>query len=171
MERPIQKLPQVREGLDSPYEAIESTNGKHPGGRPTKRTAKITEQICEGISYGLTDEEVAALVDIDDSTLTRWKKEPEFCGAIKRAMATRKLHRLKRIEAGDPGWQGTAWAIERQYPEQFSRPEIQLSFKLAENREKQKTSAKEWEVRVRPEIAEFVKGIAPISYGVPSRHA
>jgi hypothetical protein len=148
----------------------EEIEPKHPGGRPTKRTSKITERICEGISYGLTDEEVAALVGIDDSTLTRWKKDPEFCGAIKRAMAIRKLDRLKRIESGDPGWQGTAWAIERQYPEQFSRPEIQLSLKLAENREKQKKSAMEWEARVRPEIAEFVKGIAPISYGVPSRH-
>jgi hypothetical protein len=28
----------------------------------------MTEQICDGISYGLTDEEVAALVGIDDST-------------------------------------------------------------------------------------------------------
>src|SRR5438309_5948712 len=46
---------------------------KHPGGRPTKRTPEITEQICEGISYGLRDEEVAAMVGIDDSTLTCWK--------------------------------------------------------------------------------------------------
>jgi adenylyl- and sulfurtransferase ThiI len=105
---------------------LENTIGKHPGGRPTKRTAKITEQICEGISYGLTDEEVAALVGIDDSTLTRWKKEPEFCGAIKKAQAIRKLSRLKRIEKGESGWQGTAWAMERQHPEQFGPPEVQL---------------------------------------------
>jgi hypothetical protein len=96
--------------VQNPYEAIRSrmlknANGKHPGGRPTKRTAKITEQICEGISYGLTDEEVAALVGIDDYTLTRWKKDPEFCGAIKKAQATRLLIRLKRIEKGEPGWQ------------------------------------------------------------------
>jgi hypothetical protein len=53
---------------------------KHPGGRPTKRTPEITDQICEAISYGLTDEEVAAMVGIDDSTLTCWKKIPEFSG-------------------------------------------------------------------------------------------
>jgi hypothetical protein len=87
---------------------------KHPGGRPTKRTPEITEQICEGISYGLRDEEIAAMVGIDDSTLTCWKKIPEFSGAIKRAVAMRKLDRLKRIEKGEPGWQGTAWAMERQ---------------------------------------------------------
>jgi Bacteriophage CII protein len=78
---------------------------KHPGGRPTKRTPEITDQISEAISYGLTDEEVAAMVGIDDSTLTRWKKDPEFCGAIKRAVAMRKLDRLKRIESGAIGWQ------------------------------------------------------------------
>ena len=119
---------------------VAHTNGRHPGGRPTKRTAKMTEQICDGISYGLTDEEVAALVGIDDSTLTRWKKEPEFCGAIKRAQAIRKLSRLKRIEKGESGWQGTAWAMERQYPERFGPPEVQLRRRAEE---KTKMSSKE----------------------------
>jgi hypothetical protein len=50
-----------------------------PGGRPSARTPEITEKICEAISYDLTDEEVAAMVGIDDSTLTCWKKDPEFC--------------------------------------------------------------------------------------------
>jgi AraC-like DNA-binding protein len=106
---------------------------KHPGGRPTKRTPEITDQICEAISYGLTDEEVAALAGIDDSTLTRWKKDPEFCGAIKRAVAMRKLDRLKRIESGALGWQGTAWAMERLYPKEFGRPEVLLQYKVAED--------------------------------------
>jgi hypothetical protein len=97
----------------------------------TPALAEPTEyQICEAISYGLTDEEVAALVGIDDSTLTRWKKDPEFCGAIKSAVAARKLVRLKRIESGESGWQGTAWAMERQFPDQFSAPEVQLRLKL-----------------------------------------
>jgi hypothetical protein len=82
--------------IDNRYEAIKGTmlrsaNGKHPGGRPTKRTAKIVEQICEGMAYGLTDEEVAALVGIDGWTLTRWKKDAEFCGAIKKAQVLESL--------------------------------------------------------------------------------
>ena len=32
--------------------------------------------------------------------------------------------RLKRIEAGAQGWQGTAWALERLYPNRFARPEV-----------------------------------------------
>jgi hypothetical protein len=43
------------------------------------------------------------------------------------------LARLKRIESGEPGWQGTAWAMERQYPKEFSRPEVQLQYYLAKS--------------------------------------
>jgi hypothetical protein len=32
--------------------------------------------------------------------------------------------RLGRIEAGEQGWQGIAWAIERIYPHRFARPEV-----------------------------------------------
>jgi hypothetical protein len=35
--------------------------------------------------------------------------------------------RLARIERGETGWQGTAWALERIYPKRFSRPDIQLA--------------------------------------------
>ena len=56
--------------------------------------------------------------------MTEWRKDPEFSGAIKRATAERLLLRLERIEAGEQGWQGTAWALERIYPHRFERPEV-----------------------------------------------
>ena len=56
--------------------------------------------------------------------MTEWRKDPEFSGAIKRATAQRLLLRLERIEAGERGWQGTAWALERLYPHRFARPEV-----------------------------------------------
>ena len=31
---------------------------------------------------------------------------------------------LERIEAGEQGWRGTAWALERLYPHRFARPEV-----------------------------------------------
>src|ERR1700730_4903614 len=138
---------------------------KHPGGRPSKRTPEITDKICDAISYGLTDDEVAAMVGIDDATLTRWKKDPEFCGAIKRAVAMRKLDRLKRIESGTIGWQGTAWAMERLYPREFSRPEVQLQYKVAENAAKTgdasiSAEALDWLNSETPVIRELVNGSA-----------
>jgi hypothetical protein len=155
------ELAACRALVDDSYEAIKSrmlknANGKHPGGRPTKRTAKITEQICEGISYGLTDEEVAALVGIDDYTLTRWKKDPEFCGAIKKAQAARLLIRLKRIEKGEPGWQGTAWAMERQDPERFASPEVQLRRKTADEPKMSPWEIVQYMERAGPDIERLI---------------
>jgi hypothetical protein len=40
--------------------------------------------------------------------------------------------RLKRIEKGEQGWQGTAWAMERQNPERFGSPEVQLRRKTTD---------------------------------------
>jgi hypothetical protein len=57
-------------------------------------------------------------------TMTEWRKDAEFSGAIKRATAQRLLQRLERIEAGEQGWQGTAWALERLHPARFARPEV-----------------------------------------------
>jgi hypothetical protein len=103
------------------------SNGKHPGGRPTKRTPTLVARIAEAISSGLSDEFVAALVGIDAPTLSEWRHDREFSEAIKSAEAARLQKRLARIEAGEPGWQGTAWFLERRYPREFSRPELQFN--------------------------------------------
>ena len=33
----------------------------------------------------------------------------------------------RKIYKGEPGWQGAAWMLERKYPGQLSKPEVQLS--------------------------------------------
>ena len=60
-------------------------------------------------------------------TLCRWKQNPEFAEAIKGVVVAKMLFRLKKIENGDPGWQGAAWFLERQYPHRYARPEVQLN--------------------------------------------
>jgi hypothetical protein len=133
------------------------TDTKHPGGRPTKRTPEITARIAEAISFGLSDEETAGLVGIDDDTLTQWRKIPEFSGAIKSAVANRKLARLKRIEAGEPGWQGTAWAMERQYPERFAKPEIQLNLNCASRELQERERMRLFLEQVSPSVKQIVE--------------
>jgi hypothetical protein len=59
--------------------------------------------------------------------VVRWKKDPEFYGAIKGAIATRLVLRLKKIEMGANGWQGAAWLTERLLPLRYSKPEVQIS--------------------------------------------
>ena len=101
-----------------------SKRGRVGEGRPTKRTPEVFAKIAEAVAIGLTDEEASLLAGINPDTMTEWRKDPEFSGAIKRATAERLLMRLERIEAGEQGWQGTAWALERLYPQRFARPEV-----------------------------------------------
>ena len=101
-----------------------SKRGRVGEGRPTKRTPEVVAKIAEAVAIGLTDEEASLLAGINPDTMTEWRKDPEFSGAIKRAGAQRLLMRLERIEAGEQGWQGTAWALERLYPARFARPEV-----------------------------------------------
>ena len=103
-------------------EGKKSKRGRVGEGRPTKRTPEVVAKIAEAVAIGLTDEEVALLGGINPDTMTEWRKDSEFSGAIKRAGAQRL--RLERIEAGEQGWQGTAWALERLHPSRFARPEV-----------------------------------------------
>ena len=105
-------------------EGKKSKRGRVGEGRPTKRTPEVVAKIAEAVAIGLTDEEAALLAGINPDTMTEWRKDPEFSGAIKRATAQRLLLRLGRIEAGEQGWQGTAWALERLHPARFARPEV-----------------------------------------------
>ena len=89
-------------------------------------TDAIVAQIAKAISLGLTDQEASDLVGIDDLTLCRWRKIPEFNRRIAGATAKRKMDRLQRIEDGLPGWQGAAWSAERANPERFARPEVMI---------------------------------------------
>jgi hypothetical protein len=102
-----------------------SKRGRVGEGRPTLYTPELANRLADHIAAGLTDEEAAALEGISCDCIQRWRKgNPEFCVTIKRAEARRLLMRLERIEAGEQGWQGTAWALERLHPSRFARPEV-----------------------------------------------
>ena len=101
---------------------------KRKVGRPTKCTPEITAQIADAIADGLNDQFVCDLVRIDVQTLCDWRNtRPEFAHAIKSEEAARLQKRLRRIQAGEDGWQGTAWFVERKYPREWSRPELQIN--------------------------------------------
>ena len=107
--------------------AKRSRRGRLSDGAPTKKTPEMLSRISEAVSLGLTDEETCNFVGIETDTLVRWKKDPEFYGAIKGAIATRLVLRLKKIEMGADGWQGAAWLTERLMPQRYSKPEVQIS--------------------------------------------
>lgn len=99
-------------------------------GAPSKMTPEIIEKFGDAVAMGLTDEEAAALCDLHPDTITEWNKNPEFTGAIKREKALRLYTRLLRVQAGYPGWQGTAWALERNHGARFAPPAITLKGKV-----------------------------------------
>jgi len=102
-----------------------SKRGRVGEGRPTLYTPELASRLADHIAAGLTDEEAAALENISCDCINRWRKgNREFCEAVKKAEAQRLRRRLTRIEAGEQGWQGTAWALERIYPHRFARPEL-----------------------------------------------
>jgi hypothetical protein len=65
---------------------MEERPGKHPGGRPTKfrkEYIKIAYQLCR--LHGYTDEKLADVLDVDLSSLKRWKEaHPEFRTEVQR---------------------------------------------------------------------------------------
>jgi hypothetical protein len=98
-----------------------------PRGRPTKLTPAVVKQVAEAFLYGFSDEETALLAGIDERTIRR-ARAGNFCPAIKRAEAARKAEYINRITEGTrPDWARWAWFLERRFPREFSKPEIQLS--------------------------------------------
>ena len=96
-------------------------------GRPTKLTPKAIKTIAEAFLYGFTDEETALLAGMDRKTIQR-ARAGTFCPAIKSAEVARKAEYINRITEGiRPDWARWAWFLERRFPLQFAKPEIQLS--------------------------------------------
>src|SRR5262249_41588670 len=87
---------------------------------------KLQERIAECFLLGLTDEQAALDCDISERTIRRLRNG-KFCPAVKKAeLAREKIYRQK-VWDGKNGWQGTAWVLDRQYANQFARPEILLA--------------------------------------------
>lgn len=98
-----------------------------PIGRPPKLTPALQAQIAEYLWLAFTDEQIALLCDISAKTIQRARRG-DYCPNIQKsalgleARYRRKIWTSKYIPAG------ACWMLERKYPTQFAKPEIQLSF-------------------------------------------
>ena len=59
-------------------------NKKNKGGRPSKKGTISLKKLEELAGYGLTEAQIANVLDIDEVTLFRYKKDPKFCSVLKR---------------------------------------------------------------------------------------
>jgi hypothetical protein len=96
-------------------------------GRPPKLTPALIEKIAELFWLAFTDQQVADFIGINRRTIGRYRAG-DICPAIKKAEIAREMPYRKRIWDGVGNWCGAAWMLERKYPTQFAKPEIQLSF-------------------------------------------
>lgn len=84
-------------------------------------------KIAELFWLAFTDQQVAEFVGLHERTIRRYRSG-ELCPQIKKAELAREMPYRKRIWDGVGNWCGAAWMLERKYPTQFAKPEIQLSF-------------------------------------------
>ena len=84
---------------------------------------------------GLNDKDIAAYLGVSAKTFSLWRNHPatenqrNLSNALKSAEADAKAAMLTAIQkaAMEPKtWQAAAWWLERKYPEEFARPEVQL---------------------------------------------
>lgn len=84
---------------------------------------------------GLNDKDIAAYIGVCPQTFSTWVNHPnsenqrELSEALKKAEAQAKAAALSKIQkAGMEGgsWQALAWWLERKFPHEFAKPEVQL---------------------------------------------
>ena len=103
------------------------------GGRPSKLTDELCDNICQNIREGNTLQYSVQKEGIHYSTYRLWMKKGEesktqtgkffeFYEAIKKAQSEGKNNLVKGIEEhGKKNWQALAWLLERMYPSEFGR--------------------------------------------------
>ena len=108
---------------------------KRPIGRPSNKTAENCRKLLEVIRTGLPLKFAAASVGIGYDALNLWReKDPEFSKEVELARLASVKERWDAIQAaakgnaGTPGdWHAAAWSVERTWPADFGKPEIQLN--------------------------------------------
>jgi hypothetical protein len=98
-------------------------------GRPSKKTPEIVDALLKVIATGAPYSICAASVGLHPDTIMVWKREDrKFASAVEKAAAKSALRLLEKIEKhGEESFPPLAWILERRFPQQFSRPEVQLN--------------------------------------------
>ena len=116
-----------------PETAIEESVNPLPdlGGRPSKLTPKVLDDIVKWLKLGYYQEDAAVMAGISKSTFYSWLKRAEdddgryleFSDAVKKARAESEgAHIMNIRKAADNGvWQASAWFLERSYPGKWGK--------------------------------------------------
>ena len=114
---------------------LPTLNGLSGAGRPSKRTKKIEAELLEAISAGAPFTLACQAAGIHHDTFQNWRRcDPEFALQVEQVAARGALKRLKKIEQhGEDNFAALSWMLERRYPNEFSKPEVQLHVGIQNN--------------------------------------
>lgn len=115
----------------------DNMSSKNKGGRPSKLTPELQEEIVISIKRGDWTETTCATVGIDKSTFYAWmkrgKKETrhtrykKFYEEVKRAQAISEARAVAIIsKAAEKYWKAGAWMLERKYPEKWGKSRTKM---------------------------------------------
>jgi hypothetical protein len=92
---------------------------KKPGPHPTV-TDQVKKQLIESVQVGLSLADALCMLGISRAAFIRARQaDPQFGQGIKSASSRGKDYHLRRIYRGDPGWQSSAWFLERKYGSEY----------------------------------------------------
>lgn len=145
-----------------------------PPGRPPKITPALKQKIANCFLVALTDVQTAQLCGINEKTIRRMRAGG-FCPEIKKAEMERELKYRMKLWTSKTLPAGICFMLERKYPNQFAKPEVQMNLNLQHNETHQTLiiaaeAAKEISGRVRPAEAKFdellkLKNVTPNGNG------
>lgn len=95
---------------------------------------------------GVNDKDIAAYIGVRADTFSTWINHPKtenqtkLAQALKKAESEAKAAALSKIQkAGFEGgsWQALAWWLERKFPHEFAKPEVQLQREMMQQNTEQ----------------------------------
>jgi Homeodomain-like domain len=104
----------------------------HPNGRPTKLTPERRKAFIACLERGLPLKVAAKAVGVSIDAVYDWiRRDKQFAEEV-RATDLKSLEaNLAYVkDAREDAWQAAAWILERQWPELYARPEVQLNAQL-----------------------------------------
>jgi hypothetical protein len=92
-----------------------------------KLTPDVLKSIGQFFFDGFSDEDTAFFHGLNPHTVSQIRRGTHY-SAVRKAVLRQKQRYISLIRDGKgKGWARIAWFLERRYPKEFSRPEIQLS--------------------------------------------
>lgn len=142
----------------------------------SKWTPAVQEQIVEMMRDGCYLTVAARAMGIGKRTVYEWREkgrkgiEPyaSFELAVGQAESCAEAESIKRVRAGDKGWQGNAWYLERRYPDRWALDRKRKIIELEQLTQQSSGTAQKVEVVVQV-AAENADEASAVALGTDSK--